>query len=259
MNKKHIFIGIALSLLLHGIVLSLHGTESMKQDKLTKSQEKKNIETKITAILPQQVKKDEERKIEVAKLNEETPKTVKVEKPVNLPTPPLKELFKPPALENVVTNQKQGDVLTSEKKEISDYVPELKIDISDVQTVCEAAHFFGMKLVAIDNNNNILSEIKVNSPAQLAPFKGSFLDYSNRVRMLPDNYFGETIASFLKEKGAKLYVLIPVAVDLTFSNLQKEAAKREGHVFSQVRATVGRFIKGNDGKYNLLITEVISK
>ena len=90
MNKKYIIIGIALSLLLHGILLSFRGTGSMRQDKLAKAQINKNKEPKITAVLPQQVKKDEERRVEVTKLKEETPKIAKVEKPANLPTPPLK-------------------------------------------------------------------------------------------------------------------------------------------------------------------------
>lgn len=260
MNKKQIILGIILSLCLHGILLSIpKSTELMKKDELTKTQMKRNVEPQITAILPQEIKKDEEKRIEVAKLKEEVPKTTKVEKPVTLPTPSLKELFKPPVVENVATDEKQGDVLTGEKKKNSDYIPELKIDISDSETIFEAANFFGMKIVAIDSGNNILCEIKVNSPVQLVPFNGSLLDYSNRVRLLPDNYLGATIASFLKEKGAKLFIFIPAPVDLMFVNLQKEAVAKEGIILSQVRATAGQFVKDKEGKYSLLITDVITK
>lgn len=180
------------------------------------------------------------------------------EKPNRPGSPRMDEVIKPKPAQSQAAGKAPGDAYAGGEKGENDYMPELKIDISDREAVCSAAKYFGMRFVVIDGRNNILSEVKVNSPAQLVPFSGSLSSFSNRVRQLPDDYLGEEISSFLADKGAGLYMLVPVGLDLKFMDLQKKAVIGKGLMPDRVRATAGKFVM-DGGAFELMITDVIER
>lgn len=153
--------------------------------------------------------------------------------------------------------QAMGDLLVSER-EPQDGLPPLKIDISHKEELMTAARYFGLKFAVLSNSAQILAEIRPEAAGAVVPFEEDPARFSNRLRHLPSDYFGEQIARYLRDRQARMYLLVPEKVDKYFAQVQKEGIAATGHAVDRVAATRAVFETGQ-GEPRLKITGITFK
>lgn len=250
MNKKAIFAGAFLSIFLHLLL----GLNTFRPTKILKPETSAKTEkAPVTVVMP---RIQEESKVSPSEREESPSLSAKADSLAPQPDPQLKKLFEATkSLEHI--EEKKGEL--AEGKEARDILPELRIDISAPEIIIGAIGCLGMRVAIVASHSQaILGEVKFDSGAKMAPFSGKLINYSNRVRLLPQDYFGEELARFLKENKAQFFLLVPAHLDREFAELQRKKITRSGYRMNEVRATEAQFIKTGE-RYSLSLTGIVSK
>jgi len=194
----------------------------------------------VTAFVPEKPKK-----VEIA----EKKPVIKKKKPepeINT----VKEVFKPSSIDTDELVEAKGNIKIAEAKD--EYLPALRMDISDYETTMGAVRYFGMKIALLDKLGNFVDEIRTVRAVEIVPIEESLSEYSNRIRMLPASYFGKRAERIIVLRELTPCVLIPADIDKGFADLQKSIVSRQGYELEEVRATAGRFVRTRD-RYRLVI------
>lgn len=247
--NKHLIAGIFLSILLHLLFLNTFPPKILKPEEPSVKIEKAPVRVVTPRI-------QEELKVSPSEREEFPSLSAKADSLAPQPDPQLKKLFEATkSLEYI--EEKKGDL--TEGREDRDILPELRIDISDPEIIIGAIGCLGMRVAIVASHSQaILGEVKFDSGAKIAPFRGKLINYSNRVRILPPDYLGEELAQFLKENKAQFFLLVPTHLDREFAELQRKKITRSGYRISQIRATEAQFIKTGE-RYSLSLTGIVPK
>jgi len=164
-------------------------------------------------------------------------------------SPAMKEVVK--AVADKAAADKKGDTSTPDG---DDGLPSLRIVWESANHLRSVAASLGMKIVAVNRNNEVVGELVTDGPPRLVPFNGQLSAYSNRVRTLPIGFFRPEAAS--GKDVSSFWILVPADLDARFVILQKDAIRREGVSPSEVQAVEAKF--QNQGRsYRLVITRVV--
>ena len=244
-SKGYIFAGVVLSLAAHMIVFTADDSSvDMQKEIMKKAPEK----CPVTAHMYEEPKP----KVKPLAVSKEE------QVPVPEKSPPkkqntVKKVFEPEAVQRDISTESSGNIKIEQKTD--EYIPALKMDISDRKTVLGAIRYFHMKVVLLDKLGNFVDEIKVGRVLEIVSIEESLAEYSNRIRMLPGGYFGERISRMMALRGLKPCVLVPADVDKRFAELQEDAAQKQGRGLKEVVATFGRF-KRVQNRYDLVIEKL---
>jgi len=242
MGKRYIFTGLVFSVLLHTYFMRIPDNAFDKQKEI--KQEIKQCA--VVAQIPDEIKQERIDPVPI-----EPPK----EEPKERENSP-KELFKPDSVKEVTSSQEQGDIKIEEPSK--EYLPALKMDISDYEALTGAIRYFGMRIVLINSMGNFVDEIQLGTRLKVVPIQQALSEFSNRIRILPLNYFGIEIERIIRVRDLTPCMLVPADIDKRFADLQRQAIEKEGHFLDEVEATGARFKK--DGKeYKLVIEKLYLK
>jgi len=151
--------------------------------------------------------------------------------------------------------QDMGDMVAESD---SESLPRLRILWSSPEELRSVARFFGMKVIALDSHGNILGQVSLEGVVRLEPSEGNLTGFSNRVRALPSDFFGQSLPRAARSEIRDFWVLVPAGVDARFLTIQEDAIRRRGLQPSEVAAVEARFTPAGRGRYSLVITDVIS-
>ena len=238
MAKRYIFLGAALSVFLHFTFLRMPGVTHIEQTP-------KGMPEKCPIIA--EIPKEPEVKAK--------PRPVE-KKPVEKPEEKkedMQEVFKPDSVKTDEVSAEKGNIKLEEPRE--EYMPALKMDISDYDALVGAINYFGMKIALMNNFGNFVDEIKVGKSIKIVPIEERLSEFSNRIRKLPVSYFGKRIEKELKLRELAPYMLVPAEVDRQFAALQKEVIAGRGYAIEKVKATAGKFIREGNA-YKLVIEKL---
>lgn len=234
MDKKYVFAGILLSAFLHITFFTMPNLFGGRNIEIPKGIPEEMCP--IEARIPEEPVKEE---IKKAPAKEPEKKIEDME-----------EVFKPDSVETEAAPQEEGNIKIEEPTD--EYMPALKMDISDYNALMGAVRYFGMKIALIDTFGNFVDEIKAGKVNKIVPIEQGLSEYSNRIRMLPVNYFGRKIEKIMSIRELSPCILVPAEVDRQFAALQKEVIANRGHALEDVKSTAGRFIREGDA-YKLII------
>jgi len=242
MSKMYIAIGVALSLFLHITFFAVPNEHVAKNTENVKKEIKK---CPVMAVGPEEAKK--------------APEIVSKKPAGELPEPKkeaMQEVFKPDSIDKDVIPEEKGNIKIEEPTD--EYMPALKVDISDYRILIGALRYFGMRVVLVDKSGNFVDEINLKKRPNIMPIKQSLAEYSNRIRMLPRSYFGERVEKIIRLRELRSCILVLADVDKKFAGLQKQIVAENGYELDEINATTGRFIKEGD-KYRLVIERLCLK
>ena len=152
--------------------------------------------------------------------------------------------------------RKQGSASSGDMaSEDTASLPSMNIVWTGPEQVRAVARSLGMKIVAIRNDDRIAGAITLNGDARLIPVAGGLSGFSNRVRILPAQFFGAVAGESIK----CLWVLVPVAVDARFAQVQRDAIQIQGLAPAAVSSMKARFQKDRWGGYTLVVTGIRPK
>jgi len=238
MAKRYIFLGAVFSVFLHFTFLRMPGVINTEQTPkgmpekcpvIAKIPKEPEVKARSKRVEKKPVKKPEEKKED------------------------MQEVFKPDSVETDVATAKKGNIKLEEPRD--EYMPSLKMDISDHDALIGAIKYFGMKIALINNFGNFVDEIKAGKSVKIVPIEDGLSEFSNRIRMLPVSYFGTKVERILKIRELSPCILVPAEVDRQFAALQKEVIAGRGHAIKRVKATAGKFIREGDA-YKLVIEKL---
>jgi len=237
MDKDLIFTGVILSVLLHAGLWMMSGPEAnVTESNIHMYREQCPVDTVLPEIAEDIIKEQKEEPLHEKTKAEPVKQEEKFEKEESNS---LKELFDPDSINTDEGENDTGDILSKDKEE--DSMPALRLDISDYDSVIGAIKSYGMKIALIDDMGNFIDELSVTRSPIIVPLKEELSKYSNRVRMLPLDYFGGRIKKILMMRNLKPCILVPVKVDLEFADEQKRVIARKGYDLSEVKATGASF------------------
>jgi len=231
--KKNFLIGACISVLLH---VSIFGMPKMNFKKPAKELEK----CPVVARIPE----PKEAKIEEKKPIPEIKQPKKQD---------MKEVFKPDSVDTDIVPEPTGNIKL--EKPSKEYLPALKMDISDYNAIRGAIRYFGMKIALMDKHGNFVEEIDVGSVSRVRPLESGLSEFSNRIRILPSGYFGPRIEWILNMRELKACMLVPAEIDKTFADIQKEAIVKKGYDLKDVKFTNAKFIRSGN-RYRLIIKKL---
>lgn len=137
--------------------------------------------------------------------------------------------------------------------------PPLRIVWAGADELAAVARALGMKVVAVNGQNEIVGEVELIGRPQLLPFSGDLSGYSNRVRTLEPGFFGRELFEQQGVRIRSLWVLVPASHDAHFIELQRDALRRVGVNADAVRLMEARFEPRSGRTYQLSITHVHQK
>lgn len=138
-------------------------------------------------------------------------------------------------------------------------VPPLRIVWTGPEELTAVARSLGMKVVAVNAQNEIVGEVELSGRPKLLPFSGDLSGFSNRVRTIEPGFFGREL---LEQSGVpirSLWVLVPAPHDARFIELQRDALRRAGVRTDSVRLMEAKFESRGVRTYQLSITQVHQK
>lgn len=233
MSKTTFVLGITLSIVLHTMLFLPAGAE---RTELAQRPVATNIPGSVTVAPPE-------------------PRPEKVE----IKPPPERDQHRPELQRVVEANaptildQEPGD---SAATEADDSLPALNIVWSGPDEVRRVAHALGMKVVAVDRKSQIIAEVALEGSVKLIPFQGALDEFSNRVRSIPQAYFGDRLLREVRQPFVGYWILVPVIVDQQIVEAQRDALFRRNLKASEVRRMEAKFILDGANGYQLVITSV---
>ena len=177
--------------------------------------------------------------------------TLEVNRPVPKPAEPvpLKQVVEVP----VETKAADGPGDTSAEG-LEDAMPPLRVVWQSADQLRSVAAHLGMRIVAVNTNNQVTGEIATSGPVRVVSFEGRLSAYSNRVRTLPRCFFGSSPVA--GSDVGSFWVLVPADLDARFILLQRDAIRREGLTPAEVRAMDAEF-RTDRGGCELVITRLV--
>lgn len=140
-----------------------------------------------------------------------------------------------------------------------DSLPPMRILWQGPDELREVARMLGLRIVAVSRSKEVIGEVVLDGEPSIQPIQGDFAfeAFSNRVRNIPANYFGPRLARTTSQLG-EIWVLVPVALDQEFSQIQRQAIVREGLEPAQIRSMEARFQAQRGGSPALTVVRIIT-
>ncbi len=150
-----------------------------------------------------------------------------------------------------------GETIARRAEEISDdALPPLRIVWSSPDQLRAVAAGTGMRVVGVNTLGEIIGQVPSRGPVRLEEFTGRLGRFSNRVRTLPRNFFGQVLTRQDGQSVAELWVLVPSRLDRQWISLQKRAIATAGVETQAVRAVEGQFAT-RSGAFQLVVTRLV--
>jgi len=237
MGKKYMFAGILISVFLHTAFFTMPNMLGGKKIAIPKGipEEICTIEARIP---------EEPIKKEIKKAPVKEPEK-KIEN--------MKEVFKPDSVEIDAAPEEEGNIKIEEPTD--EYMPALRMDISDRETIMGAVKYFGMKIALQNKMDNFVDEVSVKWFNKIIPIQEGLSEYSNRIRRLPENYFGEKLEKIIRMRKLKPCILVPAETDRKFAETQRQVIEKHGYRLDEVQSMTGKFVRGSKG-YSLEIEKL---
>ncbi|MCH8316558.1 MAG: hypothetical protein IIA64_11340 [Planctomycetes bacterium] len=239
MSKTSFIIGLALASILHGAIFWL-----LLNPAATQPTSARPKPVSLRRPLPEPI-------------NDQVP-TAENDPPRQEPQPDvltgLTDIARPQVDQDRLTMR--GDSPTDPSDES---IPPLRIVWAGADELAAVARALGMKVVAVNGQNEIVGEVELIGRPQLLPFSGDLSGYSNRVRTLEPGFFGRELFEQPGVRIRSLWVLVPASHDAHFIELQRDALRRVGVHADAVRLMEARFEPRRGRTYQLSITHVHQK
>ena len=162
----------------------------------------------------------------------------------------LEEIVETPA---TTSAKQEGDFSDVE----SDYLPELRLIWDSPDQLIHVAKASGMRILLVNRKNEPVGEMLFDNDLSVKPFKGRLTDFSNRVRSISAQFFGEEILQQSQEPVHCFWVLVPASIDRDWVSVQRDAIRARGLSSSDISYMEARVVL-NDESCQLVVTRIVA-
>lgn len=138
----------------------------------------------------------------------------------------------------------------------AEHVPPLRIHWNDGEELREVARALGMRLAAVNRQQDIIAEIDLSDAHNMKAWRGLPPGYSNRVRTLPPTIFNPRLRAHGNVIVREVWVFVPTDRDRSMIEAQRSAIEQAGFDSLNVAYVDGRFVRSANGSYRLVITNI---
>ena len=137
----------------------------------------------------------------------------------------------------------------------SDLVPELRLIWDSPEQLIRVAKSLGMRILIVNGRNEPVGELIFDQGLSVKEFKGNLTNFSNRVRTISAHFFGPEVLRQSNKSVQCFWVVVPASVDRTWVSVQKQAIRSKGLNGSQVSYMEARVIPNGSG-YELVVNRI---
>ena len=248
MSRLSFVIGLAVSLGLHSLLFVNVWGQGKRQAVVAEPPKTAKLIMPPPPEPKQPEPRQEEPKVEPHKEEVMEPPVQAAAKPLESPDQVVK------ATSPVDVGQDPGDHAESAS---GDVLPELRLTWDNSDELLTVARAMGFRILLINPKNQPIGELSLQNGITVKRFTRDLSGYSNRVRTLPPDFFGNRVVQQVNEPIRCLWILVPSAVDIHWVSAQKQAVEVQGLQNSQVSHFQAKIVATGNG-YDLKSVEVVT-
>jgi len=259
MSRTSLILGLFVSLILHGLLLMTMAKTS-DEVALDESGDQNQVELVQMPEDPTPEPVDEPAQEEVAAAE---PPASREQIAEASPSPSESSaaihpdrLIDPPGSELDTESLADGDFAAEDVPD--DALPMLQIVWEGPDHVRNMARRYGMRIIAMSSDQEIVGEISRRGPLSIDPVGQPLRGYSNRVRTLPPGYFGSEIARRSETAISSYFIFVPSALDQSFMDHQRESLNVVRLDAREVRLMEGRLSSSGPVRQPIQISRIVT-